>query len=595
MIRYKARIDDIVIYLDGLHTSSEIDPEDQFKNLLYRGHHSDTDDGETDYFKKITGRGNRLSTFDPYEYIIIANNSRDCRSGTLIDLDESEDIAYKGKYLIKNIADNEVCTIQHLRTGWLVRMLFANLVTLPGDGAVTLDKYLADLDDTFVFIRRARRIILEELESQRTCSGCDEIQEDHEVAHMRQNSSGPNEFFCSPCASEISFECWICEDTHQLSDRDRYHYTRNKYVCAICYMEKIFDCSNCGMKRMSEGGGNRYGSLLYCDDCYDSAVVSSLSNPPSSVGYVNIGRIYSGKENSFKTNRSRTVTSIEIELIHDEEYDPENLPSGFSCEYDGSLSHGGQEFIMNPTLGDDVGYKLESICRWAEDADFYPDKSCGIHVHTNALDMGVSELKGMLIIMRKMENYIYKMIPPERKNKRYSRKMADYDVEKLLSVKTPSDLCRFWYNTMSNVIPSTQKYNESRYRGFNLHARFLLGTLEYRYHEGSRDFERIYNWTKFCLGLTEFGKTLMDRDKRLIDAFVDDTDKGLDWYLSVMDMSYLEKYLSSRIDQFRAERKEYEEQHDVERTITELFSTDNNVLRHELRLSRQNPFSPSDN
>ena len=137
--------------------------------------------------------------------------------------------------------------------------------------------------------------------------------------------------------------------------------------------------------------------------------------------------------------------------------------------------------------------------------------------------------------------------------------MADVSAEDIENVNGIVEMSKLWYEKMGSVSPSNSKYNNSRYRGFNLHARFLLGTLEYRYHEGSVNYERIYNWTKFCLGLTDFGKTLMDKDKKLIGAFKDDLDRGLDWYLAVMNMSYLEKYLYLRMEEYKEARENYVE------------------------------------
>jgi hypothetical protein len=45
-----------------------------------------------------------------------------------------------------------------------------------------------------------------------------------------------------------------------------------------------------------------------------------------------------------------------------------------------------------------------------------------------------------------------------------------------------------------------------RYRGLNLHSWFYQGTLEFRHHEGSTDWEEIVNWAMFCGFIVDLAK-----------------------------------------------------------------------------------------
>ena len=562
---YEAKPDDIVIDVtsrDDLFSGS-YDGKAVFESRLLRLADQEIIDGQAKFYPIVEAEVNFEHIYlNWFRYIIVARDENDFRPGTLVYLREDHNVAYSGKYIILgSVIDNVTSRassgqikVQHLRSGWYCHL--EDIYLEEFGKPATLETYQSDYNDAKVFIRRVSRRLSEAVADLSPCVNCDT---ETFRNHISYSSNGASESFCPTCAESEYFNCYICESDYTIATGGRRGLGSGRYACETCFETMVFTCYGCERMRIDSSGGDIFNDRPYCERCYEARIVESLVNPPSSVGYLSIGKLYSTKSNSFKINQSRTVASLEIELIGEGYEEIGGVPDGFYFERDGSLSSGGAEFIMRPTLGDDIGYKIESLCRWALDYGWAPDNSCGIHIHTNALDMGVPELKGMLLVMRKMENYIYKMIPPERKHLRFSKKMADVSAEDIEGVNNVVEISKLWYEKMGSVSPSNTKYNNSRYRGFNLHARFLLGTLEYRYHEGSVNYERIYNWTKFCLGLTDFGKTLMDKDKKLIEAFKDDLDRGLDWYLAVMGMSYLEKYLYLRMEEYKEAREKYAE------------------------------------
>lgn len=113
------------------------------------------------------------------------------------------------------------------------------------------------------------------------------------------------------------------------------------------------------------------------------------------------------------------------------------------------------------------------------------------------------------------------MLPRSRSESRYSKPMDKIDSKIIVDIKTISELCQLWYEVMNGTHASCEKYNDSRYRGFNLHSRFLHGTIEYRYHHGTISHYYINNWIMLCLAISDFGATLFSKSNKTIDLFAD--------------------------------------------------------------------------
>ena len=50
-----------------------------------------------------------------------------------------------------------------------------------------------------------------------------------------------------------------------------------------------------------------------------------------------------------------------------------------------------------------------------------------------------------------------------------------------------------------------EKYNDSRYCGMNMHSRIINGSIEFRYHSGTINQEKILNWVKICTAIVDVG------------------------------------------------------------------------------------------
>ena len=162
------------------------------------------------------------------------------------------------------------------------------------------------------------------------------------------------------------------------------------------------------------------------------------------------------------------------------------------------------EFVMkHPSSGDRLYYKIKALSKYLDPHSFFVNRSCGLHVHVDARDCEWRELKNILLLGKSVQDVLYKMLPPSRSSSRWCKRipMSRSDI---LNIESNSDFIDAWYNSWG-VHPSMEKYNDSRYCGMNMHSRIINGSIEFRYHSGTINQEKILNWVKICTAIVDVG------------------------------------------------------------------------------------------
>jgi hypothetical protein len=149
-------------------------------------------------------------------------------------------------------------------------------------------------------------------------------------------------------------------------------------------------------------------------------------------------------------------------------------------------NNGGE--VVSPVLsGQDGIDKIVTVARLIAKNGGRADVTCGLHVHVDAADLIVSELKTVAKRYARFESEIDKFVTAARRGNNNSHCWSMDSV--LLSV----DRC-------------TQKshfYDVSRYFKLNLNAYYKHGTVEFRQHQGTVNGKKIQNWVKFCVSFVE--------------------------------------------------------------------------------------------
>lgn len=151
---------------------------------------------------------------------------------------------------------------------------------------------------------------------------------------------------------------------------------------------------------------------------------------------------------------------------------------------------------------DDIPLIQELVRRLRRQGAF-SNSSCGLHVHVDALPFDARTLRNLTNIMYSKEDILYRALQVDvAREDRYCKK-ADPDFLEQLNRRKPKsieELKRIWYGDAS---PHNSHYDETRYRGVNLHSVFQKGTVEFRLFNSTVEHAgKIKAYIQLCLAIT---------------------------------------------------------------------------------------------
>jgi hypothetical protein len=197
---------------------------------------------------------------------------------------------------------------------------------------------------------------------------------------------------------------------------------------------------------------------------------------------------------------------------------------------DGSLNQGGFEINTQPTSGDRFHEHLTEICDGLSRLNADCTAKCGLHVHVDSRDLSYYDLRRVTLLYAKVEQALFMLCDPLRLNGGYSAVCG----QQLYPENTNPRLYRREifskvYCPPSGGVPrkglvdlkSSRRDKHgahNRYRALNLHSHFHRGSVEFRHHEGTVNFEDIYNWALICAYVVDYSYRHTEQDiQRLPD------------------------------------------------------------------------------
>ena len=333
------------------------------------------------------------------------------------------------------------------------------------------------------------------------CSSCEEITDDYQESIEVDGET--KEFLCDSCQEDI-YQCDDC-GCSMWSESNYLRLTENgDSYCEDCYYEIYSRCDTCDEEHTRDDlHWSDSNEEYYCMECYQGGEEVDLD----SYSQRNMGE----DARSNRIIKSMRLVGLEVETITKEwnywDSEDTNHPETFRPVHDGSIDRGeggsGVEWVMrNPSNGDELYNRITNLTEYLK-YEFDVNRSCGLHVHVDARDCEWKQLKHILLLGKAVQDVIYKMLPPSRDNGRWCRRipMSRSDI---LAIESNDEFIDAWYNSWG-VDPSMEKYNDSRYCGMNMHSRIINGSVEFRYHSGTINQDKILNWTKICTAIVDTG------------------------------------------------------------------------------------------
>lgn len=289
------------------------------------------------------------------------------------------------------------------------------------------------------------------------------------IFHKEELIFFDGEFWCCECLGEYTT---VCDDCGERIYTDDASYVNDDYpICNRCYDDNYFYCDRCERIYHNE---HRSGNLCaWC--CEDEESPEAAPNNE---------RYY------FKSRRDLPV-GVEIEAEDGDYMDvyDELTPKGFGVAQDGSLKRN--------------GFKIS--------------RRCGLHIHIE-FPSRKKTVKRLMLMAYACEPILYAVNPKSRRSNSFCKPLSSaFKIHEILTAES-EQIDQLFYSkgnghTTKQDIKSfkTSKWNACRYFGFNIHSLFYRNTVEFRYHAGTIEPQKIISWVKLLRSILLYVRYTYDK------------------------------------------------------------------------------------
>ena len=167
---------------------------------------------------------------------------------------------------------------------------------------------------------------------------------------------------------------------------------------------------------------------------------------------------------------------------------------------DSSISGSNAIEVVSPILqGENGMQQVKSVCKALNSVNAKVNKSCGFHVHFSAADFTIEQWRNLFINYALFEEHIDKMMPASRRDSN-NRFCQSKKTEVLANIER--------INAATELIDITNAIRQNtRYVKLNVESFWRHGTVEFRQHSGTVDFNKISAWVEILNSLIEYSAT----------------------------------------------------------------------------------------
>lgn len=167
---------------------------------------------------------------------------------------------------------------------------------------------------------------------------------------------------------------------------------------------------------------------------------------------------------------------------------------------DSSISGSNAIEVVSPILqGENGMQQVKSVCKALNSVNAKVNKSCGFHVHFSAADFTIEQWRNLFINYALFEEHIDKMMPVSRRDSN-NRFCQSKKTEVLANIER--------INAATELIDITNAIRQNtRYVKLNVESFWRHGTVEFRQHSGTVDFNKISAWVEILNSLIEYSAT----------------------------------------------------------------------------------------
>lgn len=158
------------------------------------------------------------------------------------------------------------------------------------------------------------------------------------------------------------------------------------------------------------------------------------------------------------------------------------------------------ELVSPPLIGMAGIEQLKIVCSVLKECGALVNKSCGLHVHIDAGNFDLTQIKNIFKNYCIIEGHIDKIMPMSRRgnSNKYCYSIFNNYINKKDALNAITES-----NSIAEIV---EKLGNGRYCKVNGNSYVKHGTIEFRQHSGTIEFEKISNWVFFLANLIDFSK-----------------------------------------------------------------------------------------
>lgn len=176
----------------------------------------------------------------------------------------------------------------------------------------------------------------------------------------------------------------------------------------------------------------------------------------------------------------------------------------WTLKRDVSVNGSGLELVSPPLRGEEGLNELREVCTMLQDVGAQVDRSCGLHVHHEARDLGARGIARFAQTWTDNQDMLDWLVSPSRRDGRWCRRLSRSELANMRSAANRGHV----------------RSPGSRYKAVNVAAFGRHGTVEIRQHQGTLNFRKIEAWIRLGQGLMDAALQLTDVEPRGLTSLV---------------------------------------------------------------------------
>ena len=163
----------------------------------------------------------------------------------------------------------------------------------------------------------------------------------------------------------------------------------------------------------------------------------------------------------------------------------------------------GYEAVSPILKGRDGLRQLKLATEALAEAGAKVNRRCGLHIHHDINDYDAKQIANIYAIYVKMEKTIDSLMPPSRRenNNQYCKSLFEYTDQQRVLNKLKK----------VNSVEDIKDIFRARYVKLNFNSYVKYGTIEFRQHSGTIEYEKIYNWLLLTQQMVDQAETAVQK------------------------------------------------------------------------------------